>query len=40
MRSIDNVMLSEKQFRSMGTLNTVMTIQICIERNKKDFQKQ
>lgn len=37
MKSINNVMLSEKQFKSMGTLNTIMTIQICIEKTRKIF---
>lgn len=37
MRNIDNVMLSEKQFKIAGTLNTIMIIQVCID--KKRFLK-
>lgn len=34
MRNIDNVMLSEKQFKIAGTLNTIMIIQVCIDKKR------
>lgn len=34
MRNIDNVMLNEKQFKSVETLNTVMAMQIRMYRQK------
>lgn len=40
MRNIGNIRLSKKQFKIVETLNAVMTVQVCIDKNKEDFRKQ
>ena len=37
MRNIDNIRLSEKQFKIVETLNAIETLQICMDKNKEDF---